>query len=465
MSSVNGTSAKPITIKATGSNANFTVTTDRSDNRDTIFVTFCSYIVLDGLNAASANRSGVRIDSSPNITLQNGKYSLSALWGIFTDFSDNLLLQYNECSGTVGQHGIYVSNSCTGAVVRGNRCHDNNDCGIQFNGDASSGYGLILNALCEDNILYGNGKGGGAAINTDGLQNSTIRNNLLYNNYAQGIVMYNGDSAAGPSNNQIYYNTIDMSATANGWALLIFNTAGPITVRDNILINRSAPNNGGIIYGAAADVANTDSDYNIQDLVSPDGGATNYTLAQWQSQGHEKHSLSATPTALFVNASAGNYHLTTGAPAIAAGVAIASIASDLEGNARPTSGKSDIGAYETKSSSPPPPPPPSQYGYLGYVYSYYAYTYAYSGYAATGNSEGYLGYLYGYYGHYYATQAYYYDSGTQQTQNYYAAYIYTWYCWYHSNNGYTATHNISLFDAQYYADYAFNDLYQAYLGH
>src|SRR5437763_788957 len=40
---LHGLSGQPITIQATGTNANITVTTDRSDNRDTIFVTFSSY--------------------------------------------------------------------------------------------------------------------------------------------------------------------------------------------------------------------------------------------------------------------------------------------------------------------------------------------------------------------------------------------------------------------------------------
>src|SRR5689334_994892 len=41
--SLHGLSGQPITIQATGANANVILTTDRSDNRDTIFVTFSSY--------------------------------------------------------------------------------------------------------------------------------------------------------------------------------------------------------------------------------------------------------------------------------------------------------------------------------------------------------------------------------------------------------------------------------------
>src|SRR5262245_56079440 len=43
VANVAGTEAFPLTIRATGSNAVVTPTSDRDDNRDTIFITYCSY--------------------------------------------------------------------------------------------------------------------------------------------------------------------------------------------------------------------------------------------------------------------------------------------------------------------------------------------------------------------------------------------------------------------------------------
>src|SRR5207249_11420244 len=130
--------------------------------------------------------------------------SNNATWAIFTDFSDNTLLQNNECYASQTQHGIYVSNSSNNPTVRGNRLHDNYAVGLHMNGDLSQGgTGLITGALVENNIIYNNGVGGGAGINMDGVQNSTVRNNLLYNNHATGIACFQIAGAAGPTRLQI----------------------------------------------------------------------------------------------------------------------------------------------------------------------------------------------------------------------------------------------------------------------
>ena len=344
--SLNGTAANPITIKAQGQNANIVPV---SGGRDTIFVTFSSYIVIDGLRSFNAIRAAVRIDNSPHITVQNGVFGNNATWGIFTDFSDYLLLQNNECYGSGTQHGIYVSNSGDFPVVRGNRLHDNAGAGLQLNADASQGGdGIITGALLEDNVIYNNGSAGGSAINLDGVQGSTIRNNLLYNNHASGIAMFQIDGAAGPSGNFVYHNTIVM-ATDGRWDLRIDSSVGVNTVRNNILYNLNT-GHGGIDYTGPTDVADTDSDYNIfgggNTAITSDDGDTFLTLAQWQVQGHEAHSFTATSSALFVNAGAADYSLSATSPAIDKGQTLATVTSDIVGTPRPQGAASDIGCYE-----------------------------------------------------------------------------------------------------------------------
>jgi parallel beta-helix repeat protein len=344
--SLNGTSTNPITIQALGQNANILPVTGV---RDTIFITFSSFIVVDGLQSFNANRAAVRIDNSPNVTVQNGVFGNNAEWGIFTDFSDHLLIQNNECYGSVAQHGIYVSNSGDWPVVRGNRLHDNAGAGVQLNADASQGGdGIISGALLENNVIYNNGSAGGGAINLDGVQYSTIQNNLLYNNHASGITMFQQDGAAGPVGNLVYNNTIDMASDGR-WDLRIDSTVGVNTVRDNIFYNENT-GHGGIDYTNSTDVANTDSDYNIYGggtfAITPDDGSTFYTLAQWQGQGHEAHSFAATLASLFVSPSTGNYHLLSGSPAIDKGQTLAAVTTDMDGNVRPQGSASDIGCYE-----------------------------------------------------------------------------------------------------------------------
>lgn len=348
---VHGTPASPITIKAQGGAAQVLVTTDRSDNRDTIFVTFSSYVVIDGLRAFGANRAAVRVDESPHVTVRNGVFGNNSRWGIFTDFSDDLLIENNECYGSQNEHGIYVSNSGDRPVLRNNRVHDNVASGIQLNADLSAGGdGIITGALIEGNIIYGNGTAGGAAINLDGVQDSVVRNNLLYDNHATGIVNYHGDGAVGPSGMQILHNTVDQAVNGR-WALLIWDSEGPNVVRNNILYNRH-PTRGSITYLTPQDVVNTDSDYNLMDKVTPDDDGVVYTLAQWQAMGHEPHShLPGSLASLFVNASGGDYHLPSGSPAVDAAQTLASVTVDLEGRPRPQGVASDVGAYEKSTAA------------------------------------------------------------------------------------------------------------------
>jgi len=345
-----GTPSAVFTIRAQGSGAVVTATTDRSDNRDTIHVLFSSYVVLDGLRSFNANRAAVRIDQADHVTVRNGVFGNNATWGIFTDFSDDLLLENNECYASGTQHGIYVSNSGDRPVVRGNRVHDNAGCGIQLNADLSQGGdGLITGALIENNIAWNNGTAGGSAINLDGVQSSIVRNNLLYNNHASGIACFQIDGAAGPSGMQILNNTVDMASNGR-WALLFKSSTGVNTVRNNILYNRNTAH-GGIVFGDSNDVANTDSDYNILDAVSPDDGGTRVTLAAWQAAGHETHSLSATLVSLFVNPGM-DYHLLPTSPAVDHGTALANVPFDLEGHSRPAGAGFDIGCYEYVAPTP-----------------------------------------------------------------------------------------------------------------
>jgi parallel beta-helix repeat protein len=346
VSGLNGTAANPITIQALGQNADILPV---SGVPDTIFVTSSSYIVLDGLRSFNANRAAVRIDHSPYVTVQNGVFGNNAEWGIFTDFSDHLLIQNNECYGSVMQHGIYVSNSGDWPVVRGNRLHDNAMAGVQLNADASQGGdGIITGALLEDNVIYNNGAAGGGAINLDGVQYSTIRNNLLYNNHASGITMYHGDGAQGPVGNLVFNNTIDMASDGR-FDVRIDSSVGVNTMRDNIFYNRN-PIHGGIDFTNATDIANTDSDYNIYGggnvAVTPDDGTTFYSLAQWHALNHEAHSFTAAIASLVVNASAGDYHLLASSPAIDKGQTLSAVTTDMDGNTRPQGVTSDIGCYE-----------------------------------------------------------------------------------------------------------------------
>src|SRR5258706_16464101 len=111
---------------------------------------------------------------------------------------------------------------------------------------------------------------------------------------------------------RITHNAIDNGSNAR-WVLHFNYHAGSITVRNNVFFNRNA-GKGCIDYLTNSDIANVDSDYNVLDKVTPNDGTTNYTLAQWQSLGHETHSITASLTSLFADTASANYHLATGSP-------------------------------------------------------------------------------------------------------------------------------------------------------
>jgi parallel beta-helix repeat protein len=124
------------------------------------------------------------------------------MWGILTGWSDNILIENNNVSRSELEHGIYLGNSADGAIVRNNIVWGNRDSGIQFNADRHlAGDGIMSRNRIEGNVVYGNGVGGGAAINLDGVQDSVIQNNLLYDNHSTGIVLYVGFAADGSKNN------------------------------------------------------------------------------------------------------------------------------------------------------------------------------------------------------------------------------------------------------------------------
>jgi hypothetical protein len=278
------------------------------------------------------------------VTVRNVHAYDNEVWGIFTGFVNDLLIENNETSGSVEQHGIYVSNSGDRPVIRNNYSWGNHDAGIHMNGDLSQGGdGIISGALISGNRIYNNGLGGGSGINMDGVQNSRIENNLLWNNHSSGISLYDIDGAAGSSGNVVVNNTIHQSADGR-WALNIQSGSTGNAVRNNILLSQHSFR--GAIDISSDSLAGFTSDYNaVISRFTADGGDSILSLSQWQSAtGQDAHSFVTMPAALFANWTAGDYHLKAGSPAINHGTSVGAPATDLFGTTR--MGAPDIGAVE-----------------------------------------------------------------------------------------------------------------------
>lgn len=317
------------------------------------------FVTIDGFTVNGMPRTGIRSVLNRQVIIRNNHLDMNGKWGILTGFSDDLLIENNVASRSQVEHGIYVSNSGDRPVIRGNRIWGNFANGIHMNGDIEmGGDGIISGAVVENNIIHGNGTGGGSGINGDGLQQSVIRNNLLYDNHASGISLYRINGGAGSTGNVVVNNTV-VQASNGRWALNIQNGSTGNTVRNNILYN--AHSFRGSIDISADSLPGFTSDYNVViSRFTTSGGSSVQTLGQWQAAtGQDTHSLISTPSQLFVNAAGGDFHLSATSPAIDAGTSAGAPAVDFEGTARPSGNGIDIGADERGSSTPPPPPPPT----------------------------------------------------------------------------------------------------------
>jgi Right handed beta helix region len=313
-----------------------------------------SYVVIEGFTVTGMPQAGIRAVTDDHVTIRGNVCDQNGTWGILTGFSDFLLIENNVAARSAAQHGIYVGNSGDFPIIRNNVCWGNHDCGIHMNGDVNmGGDGIISGALVEGNIIYGNGSGGGSAINCDGVQGSIIRNNLLYDNHASGISLYQIDGGGPASNNIIANNTIVLASNAR-WALNIQDGSTGDVLVNNILYNLN-PSHGSIDISADS-LPGLHSDYNVVMNSFTDAG-TIVSLAQWRANtGQDQHSIIAVPSDLFVSST--DYHLKSGSPAIDTGTSLDAPLVDLAGGARPSGAAFDIGAYEFQSSSPPGPTPP-----------------------------------------------------------------------------------------------------------
>lgn len=342
----NGTAANPVVFKTIGNNA--LINQSGPIRFDGINIENANYVVLDGfiVNDIGGNGNGIRLVNADFCVVRNCSCDNNAERGIFTGFTDDILIEHNVCTNSVDEHGIYVSNSSDRPVVRFNTCHGNNNIGIHMNGDLSAGEdGIIHDAQVYGNILYDNGQAAG--INMDGVLNPLIYNNLIYNNHnSQGIALFQQDGAISTRGAKIFNNTIIVPSDGR-WGILVRDSSCHGTqIYNNIILNFHAWR--GCI--AADDTAEFMSDYNIlHDKMSASGDGSTIPLAQWQALGFDTHSQLAGPLAgIFENPTNGDYHLADNSQAIDTGTAVVStyVLVDLDGTPRPLGDAFDIGCYE-----------------------------------------------------------------------------------------------------------------------
>lgn len=337
-------------VRFTAEGKNVMIVRRNAITPDGINVEGASHVVLDGFVVEKMPRSGVRAVVGSHITIRGIRTAHNGMWGIFTAHCDDVTIVGNQASGSLKEHGIYVSNSGDRPIIRGNVSWGNRGCGIHMNGDLSQGGdGIISQALVESNVIFDNGRGGGSGINCDGVQDSKVQNNLLYNNHSSGISLYRICAAAGSTGNYVVNNRVVQPLDAR-WAVNIRNASTNNFVANNILLHKGSK---GSLSVSADSMSGFRSDSNIvTDRFSPDDGYRFMTLAEWRSvTGFDRHSRVSNLDEVFVNSASNNYHLRSGSVAIDNADPAFVPRTDLEGRIRPAGAVPDIGAYEMNSAN------------------------------------------------------------------------------------------------------------------
>jgi len=347
---IKGTSEKYIIIE--GEDSKNTILNGAGAGRDTVFFENAEYVKFFNFKIINSQRAGIRLSYSNHIELSNLRIKDPGKWGIFTDFSDYTTIKECEISGAKLEHGIYISNSSDNALIKNNRVYDNYACGIQINADPSmGGDGISSECTIENNIIYRNGRGGGAAINLASVRDSRIQNNLIHDNYAGGIAMWDDGQGYewGCKNNKILHNTIYFNNYDGRWAVSIKNGSSENQLLNNIICGGGS---GGLEYDNSSENSLI-SDYNIfyrkssKLCISNDDTGKEMTLAEWQSRGYDIHSYFKSPEELFKSILSCDFHLKTGAFAIDRGKN-AGLSYDFENDRRPQGAGYDIGCDEAK---------------------------------------------------------------------------------------------------------------------
>ncbi len=360
--------------------------------RARINIDSASHIIIEGFEIVGVpdhrqSKAGIRVVCPPggdfgNITVRRVNAHHNGQWGMLTGHVHHITVEDSTFSDSTAEHGLYLSNSGDGHIVRRCTFRNNSSNGIHINADGSQGGdGIISGVLVERNTIVNNGigstytdsagvvrtvAGGGSGINCDGVRDSIIRNNVLFNNHASGISLYRIDGALGASGNLVVNNTIVQGSAANPaarWCLNIADASTSNVVFNNILLNYHTFR-GSIIITADSLPGFTSNANIVMDRLDPDGDGpiATLSLAQWRAQtGQDAQSRALAQSlwaTLFADLPAGDLRLAPASAARDLGLALlagrSAPTSDHDGTTRPINGAFDIGAFEFPVAPPCP---------------------------------------------------------------------------------------------------------------
>jgi hypothetical protein len=293
----------------------------RADPRWMVLLQGAHHVVLEGFTILGTNMPGAKDLHGPNagilidgdfvhtgrlahhIAILGNTSRGHRVWGIHSVDSHTVLVQDNLFGQSGREHAAYFSDGSDDYVIRRNVFFGSNASGLQVNLDPVASLEKVIrnatvehpamqpsrqwavglltkaterfganafpdgrgfNFIIEANVVNGNGRIGGAAINLAGVRESLIQNNLVYGNLSSGIAEWdNGNpfdaalvnpgpqspsDVKGPDslpvfgcfNNVVRDNTIVMSVRGRA-ALLVGNGSWGTRAYNNVLFNDELP--------------------------------------------------------------------------------------------------------------------------------------------------------------------------------------------------------------------------------
>jgi hypothetical protein len=239
---------------------------------------------------------------------------------------------------------------------------DNHHDGIHFYGGAD---GITTGVNTGIEIYNGLFDGDWGFSNTANIffedgQNATIFNNLFFSS-SGNYPLNNGvlNNCNGPSSNRsvkFYNNTVIWTGSNPGSYMAV--VCGGVDWRNNVFINTTTAGNASLVALAGSGTW----DHNVYAATQPWSGlfgqnssCCTWTYAQWKSnRGADANSPAIGTGTLGVNTSTGIP--SAGSPVIGAGtnlssLGIGALTADRNGNARPSSGAWDAGAFNSGTSA------------------------------------------------------------------------------------------------------------------
>jgi hypothetical protein len=248
------------------------------------------------------------------------------------------LLHDNGVDQSVGNPGYGIYGGGNDNIVEGNDIYQNHGYGIQFNGEPmQANRNIIRNNKIHDNYAWnalqgvGGLSGGGLTIegHAIGLSDANqVYDNLIYGNGygGGGTTAGNGIQVYGNSTGTMVYNNTVYNSNGYGIFLQYYDSSSPPSIRNNILyLNHDGPLYD---YGAL-------------------NGSTNTPIID--------HNLSTDPSFVNPGATPPDLHIQFGSAAKDTGATIVSVSTDYDTVVRPQGNAYDIGAYEYRGTPPGAP--------------------------------------------------------------------------------------------------------------